>query len=246
MDIYYKWGSQHITEGVRCFPCEMGIHYRRKSETSFPEENTSMPYSGFKPEPTRLQAEGHIYHTGWAAKSCNITCTWCDGLGAIGYTTRTSLVRVDGKLNANLYISDILCPVIGPYRRGLSNALYQQDNARPYVARLNCNLHLHVYQIRHPLKTSGLRLLRDWPTIPLQLILEVCQRFEVEWKELPISVIQSQFDSMPRRIRAVLANRILIPAVYYVSLLCPKAKNNWETVEKKELNETEKLETSHT
>ncbi|GFT22439.1 hypothetical protein TNCV_3274091 [Trichonephila clavipes] len=38
-----------------------------ESETSFPEENATMPYTGFEPEPTRLQAEGHIYHTGWAA-----------------------------------------------------------------------------------------------------------------------------------------------------------------------------------
>ncbi|GFT67230.1 transposable element Tcb1 transposase [Trichonephila clavipes] len=37
-----------------------------ESPTSFPEEDTTMPYSGFEPEPTRLQAEGHIHHTGWA------------------------------------------------------------------------------------------------------------------------------------------------------------------------------------
>ncbi|GFW21897.1 hypothetical protein TNCV_1236221 [Trichonephila clavipes] len=24
-----------------------------------------MPYSGFEPEPTQLQAKGHIHHTGW-------------------------------------------------------------------------------------------------------------------------------------------------------------------------------------
>ncbi|GFS98204.1 hypothetical protein TNCV_3924961 [Trichonephila clavipes] len=46
------------------------FHSRRESitgesPTSFSEEDTVMPYSGF--EPTRLQAEGHIYHTGWAA-----------------------------------------------------------------------------------------------------------------------------------------------------------------------------------
>ncbi|GFT28876.1 hypothetical protein TNCV_3585741 [Trichonephila clavipes] len=38
-----------------------------ESPTSFPED-TTMPYSGFEPEPTRLQAEDHIHHTGWAAK----------------------------------------------------------------------------------------------------------------------------------------------------------------------------------
>ncbi|GFV10173.1 hypothetical protein TNCV_3661251 [Trichonephila clavipes] len=37
----------------------------------------AMPYSGFEPEPTRLQAEGHIHHTGWAAtdRSEVYTCT---------------------------------------------------------------------------------------------------------------------------------------------------------------------------
>ncbi|GFU58155.1 hypothetical protein TNCV_696681 [Trichonephila clavipes] len=48
------------------------FHSRRESIigeslTSFPEENTTMPYSGFEPEPTRLQAEGHIHHTGCVA-----------------------------------------------------------------------------------------------------------------------------------------------------------------------------------
>ncbi|PRD27273.1 UNVERIFIED_CONTAM: hypothetical protein NCL1_35822 [Trichonephila clavipes] len=28
-----------------------------------PKEDTTMPYSGFEPEPTRLQAESHIHHT---------------------------------------------------------------------------------------------------------------------------------------------------------------------------------------
>ncbi|GFS72465.1 uncharacterized protein TNCV_2116141 [Trichonephila clavipes] len=43
-----------------------GNPLQAKDKTSFPEENTSMPYSGFEPEPTRLQAEGHIHYTDWA------------------------------------------------------------------------------------------------------------------------------------------------------------------------------------
>ncbi|GFS70573.1 poly polymerase [Trichonephila clavipes] len=44
----------------RCaaFPFETGIHFRRKTDF-FPEEDTTKSYSGFEPEPTRLQAEGH-------------------------------------------------------------------------------------------------------------------------------------------------------------------------------------------
>ncbi|GFT06799.1 hypothetical protein TNCV_643401 [Trichonephila clavipes] len=54
----------------RCaaLPFETGIHFRRKTDF-FLEEDTNMSYSGFEPEPTRLQAEGHNHHSGWA------TCT---------------------------------------------------------------------------------------------------------------------------------------------------------------------------
>ncbi|GFX56656.1 hypothetical protein TNCV_494041 [Trichonephila clavipes] len=50
----------------------VAFHSRRgaitgESLTSFPEENTIMPYSRFEPEPARLQDEGHIHHTGWVA-----------------------------------------------------------------------------------------------------------------------------------------------------------------------------------
>ncbi|GFX13594.1 transposable element Tcb1 transposase [Trichonephila clavipes] len=44
-----------------------------ESPTSLPEENTSMPFSGFEPEPTRLQAECHIHHTG-SPPSYNAEC----------------------------------------------------------------------------------------------------------------------------------------------------------------------------
>ncbi|GFX36854.1 integrase catalytic domain-containing protein [Trichonephila clavipes] len=43
---------------------------RKKSPTSIPEENTSMLYSGFESEPTRLQAESHIHHKRWVARLC--------------------------------------------------------------------------------------------------------------------------------------------------------------------------------
>ncbi|GFU71934.1 poly polymerase [Trichonephila clavipes] len=53
----------------RCaaFPFETGIHCRRKTDF-FPEEDTTKSYSGFEPEPNRLQAEGHNHHTGWATR----------------------------------------------------------------------------------------------------------------------------------------------------------------------------------
>ncbi|GFX61695.1 uncharacterized protein TNCV_2591381 [Trichonephila clavipes] len=46
-------------------PFETGIHFWRKTDF-FHEENTTMSYSGFEPETTRLQADGHSHQTGWA------------------------------------------------------------------------------------------------------------------------------------------------------------------------------------
>lgn len=138
---------------------------------------------------------------------------------AIGYTTRTSLVRIDGTLNADRYISDILRPVVVPYLRGLPNAIFQQDNARPHVAR----------RVLTFLDTQGIRLL-PWPArspdlspieniwswvaerlarhpSPANTVDEVWHRLEAAWNELPVSVVQAQFDSMPNRVRAVLAAR---------------------------------------
>ncbi|GFV63579.1 hypothetical protein TNCV_4883221 [Trichonephila clavipes] len=54
-----------ITMGGGAFPFQTGIHFRRKTSFS-PEEDTTMSYSGFESEPTRLQAESHNHHTGWA------------------------------------------------------------------------------------------------------------------------------------------------------------------------------------
>ena len=55
---------------------------------------------------------------------------------AIEHTTRTSLVRIDGNLKADRYISDNLHPVAVSYLRGLLNVIFQQDNAKPHFARL--------------------------------------------------------------------------------------------------------------
>ncbi|GFW82488.1 ATP-dependent DNA helicase [Trichonephila clavipes] len=57
----------------RCaaFPFETGIRFRRKIDF-FSEEDATKSYSGFESEPTRLQAESHSHHTGWATStSCS-------------------------------------------------------------------------------------------------------------------------------------------------------------------------------
>ncbi|GFT77336.1 hypothetical protein TNCV_2023411 [Trichonephila clavipes] len=48
--------------------------------------------------------------------------------------TCISPIRINGNLNADQYVSDMLCPKVVPYLRGLPNAILQQDNARSHVA----------------------------------------------------------------------------------------------------------------
>ncbi|GFV68189.1 transposable element Tcb1 transposase [Trichonephila clavipes] len=56
--------------------------------------------------------------------------------GGIGYHFRTSLVRIAGTLNSQRYISEVLEPVVLPYLQGLTTAIFQQDSARPHLARI--------------------------------------------------------------------------------------------------------------
>ncbi|GFS99897.1 transposable element Tcb1 transposase [Trichonephila clavipes] len=56
--------------------------------------------------------------------------------GGIGHHSRTPLERIAGTLNGQHYISEVLEPVVLPYLQGLATAIFQQDNARPCVARI--------------------------------------------------------------------------------------------------------------
>ncbi|GFW80941.1 transposable element Tcb1 transposase [Trichonephila clavipes] len=95
--------------------------------------------------------------------------------GGIGYHSCTPLVRIDGTLNSQRYISEVLEPVVLPYLQGLPTAIFQQDNARPHVSKAATPDHL-------------------W------------QRVEAAWSAVPQEHIQSFFESMSRRVAAVISN----------------------------------------
>ncbi|GFW19531.1 transposable element Tcb1 transposase [Trichonephila clavipes] len=48
----------------------------------------------------------------------------------------TPLVLIPGTLSSQRYISEVLEPVVLSYLQGLATAIFQQDNARPHVARI--------------------------------------------------------------------------------------------------------------
>ena len=54
---------------------------------------------------------------------------------ATGYTTQTSLVLINSNLNADGTCLPPYIQWLYPYFKGLQNAIFQQDNARPHVVR---------------------------------------------------------------------------------------------------------------
>ncbi|GFX18967.1 transposable element Tcb1 transposase [Trichonephila clavipes] len=69
----------------------------------------------------------------------------------IGYHSRTPLVRIAGTLNSQCYISEV-------YLQGLATAIFQQDNARPHVARI-----VQRFFVNHQIE------LLPWPARSLDL-----------------------------------------------------------------------------
>ncbi|GFU41473.1 transposable element Tcb1 transposase [Trichonephila clavipes] len=56
--------------------------------------------------------------------------------GAIAYDSRYTLIVMRGTLTGQRYVDDILQPHVGPFVNGLPEAIFQQDNARPYTASI--------------------------------------------------------------------------------------------------------------
>ncbi|GFY17428.1 transposable element Tcb1 transposase [Trichonephila clavipes] len=61
--------------------------------------------------------------------------SWCNGLGAIAYDSRSTLIVMRGTLTGQRYVDDILRPHVGPFLNGLPGAIFQQDNATARVAQ---------------------------------------------------------------------------------------------------------------
>ncbi|GFX26074.1 DDE_3 domain-containing protein [Trichonephila clavipes] len=75
---------------------------------------------------------------------------WCNGLGAIAYDIRPTLIVMRGTLTGQRYVDDILQPHVGPFLNGLPGAIFQQDNARPHTARVAQDFLRHFQTLPWP------------------------------------------------------------------------------------------------
>ncbi|GFW47564.1 uncharacterized protein TNCV_582761 [Trichonephila clavipes] len=76
--------------------------------------------------------------------------SWCNGLGAIAYASRSTLIVMRGTLTGQRYVDDILRPHVGPLLSGLPGAIFQQDNARPHTARVAPDFLRHFQTLPWP------------------------------------------------------------------------------------------------
>ncbi|GFW49217.1 transposable element Tcb1 transposase [Trichonephila clavipes] len=113
-------------------------------------------------------------------------------------------------------MSEVLGPVVLPYFQGLATAIFQQDNARPHVARIvqrffvNHQIELLPWQARSP----DLSPIENMWSMVAQRLTQITtrytpdqlwQRVEAAWSAVPQEHIQSLFESMPRRLAAVIS-----------------------------------------
>ncbi|GFY22515.1 transposable element Tcb1 transposase [Trichonephila clavipes] len=114
--------------------------------------------------------------------------------GSIEYYSRTPLVRISDTLNRQHYISEVLEPVVLPYFQGLVTIeLLPWPAHSPDLSPIEDMWFMvaqRLTQITPPAATSN----------------QLWQRVEAVWSAVPQEHIQSFFESMPRRVAAVISN----------------------------------------
>ncbi|GFV53595.1 transposable element Tcb1 transposase [Trichonephila clavipes] len=139
--------------------------------------------------------------------------------GAIAYHGRSQLLRIVGSLNSTRYINEVLRPQAILFLQGLLGAVFQHDNARPHVAKT----------VKSYLDSQKVQLL-PWPAYapdmsPIEYVWDIVGwcltrdlrpvastdelwlRIQTVWNTLPQADIQNLFNSMPRRVAALIAAR---------------------------------------
>ena len=136
--------------------------------------------------------------------------------GGIRGNVTTNLVVIDGNLTAQRYINTVLQPEVIPFLQRHPNTLFQQDNARPHVARqtlnfLNAN---NVNVLPWPSRSPDINPIEHlWDYLDRQIRLrpqqphtrqQLSAALLEEWRRIPPAFIRRLTFSMRRRVQACL------------------------------------------
>ncbi|GFY22144.1 transposable element Tcb1 transposase [Trichonephila clavipes] len=137
--------------------------------------------------------------------------------GGIEYHSRTPLVRIDGTLNSQRSISEVLEPVVLPYLQGLATAIFHQDSVRPHVERIVQKFFVNhqIGLLSWPARSPDFSPIENMWSFIAQLLTQITppaatpdqlwQRVEASWSVVPLEHIQSLFESMPRHVAVVIS-----------------------------------------
>ncbi|GFT81723.1 transposable element Tc1 transposase [Trichonephila clavipes] len=152
--------------------------------------------------------------------------SWCNGLGAIAYGSRSPLILMRGTLTGQRYVDDILRPYVGPFLNGLPGAIFQQDNARPHTAKVAQNFTRHFQTFPFPSRSPDLSpVVHVWDLRKRQMSschsahdLELAvQDF---WAHLPHENIRCLINSMSTVWRHVLQLEVVQRSIEVAQYLC--------------------------
>ncbi|GFV09081.1 hypothetical protein TNCV_1182621 [Trichonephila clavipes] len=128
-----------------------------------------------------------------------------------------NLLQIEGNLNSNRYVREVLEPKVIPFFQGIPGDIVQQDNAYPHVASNVphfCSVQ-HMQLLLWPAYSSDMSPIEnEWDLVgrhlahdPLPTISKVKPwvRIQAIWYSLPQADIQHLFDSMPCHIAALIA-----------------------------------------
>ncbi|GBM08727.1 Microtubule-actin cross-linking factor 1, isoforms 1/2/3/5 [Araneus ventricosus] len=136
--------------------------------------------------------------------------------GAISYDSRSTLVVIPNTLNANLYVSLVIQPVVLPFMSSIQGGIFQQDNARPHTAAVSQHALQGVDILPWPARSPDLsptehvwdiigRKLQHYP-LPAQTVPVLTAQVQQAWNSIPQSDIRHLYDTMHARLQACIQN----------------------------------------
>ncbi|GFY17891.1 transposable element Tcb2 transposase [Trichonephila clavipes] len=133
--------------------------------------------------------------------------------GVIAYNTRSPLVLIRDTMTAQRYVHDILQPHVLPLMQWLSEAIFQQDNARPHMARVSHDclfpVTIHTWHARSP----DLSPIEDfWDHLGRQvghpMSLNELEAWLLQiWNEMSQDILQNLYASMADSITSCIRAR---------------------------------------
>ncbi|GFX26759.1 transposable element Tc1 transposase [Trichonephila clavipes] len=154
---------------------------------------------------------------------CDERRMWAAEWNEVVFTdeSRICLQHHDGRIRVWRHRGERMlnsCSTTLVLHRGLATAIFQQDNARPHVARIVQRLFVshQIELLPWPARSLDLSPIENMWSMVAQRLTQITppantpdqlwQRGEAAWSAVPQEHIQSLFESMPRRVAAVISN----------------------------------------